>query len=146
MFVQFIRVYRNASEKIDRGGTAIVVFLDIKKAFDTVPHAILMVKLVAHGVERKLLRWIGECLKGRKQRVVIGGEESGWMEVISGGPQGSILGPILFTVFVNDLNSDVLMGSKGGLDFKRAIGDSFWSSLDLFPRDDLRKVTFPLQL
>jgi len=67
-----------------------------------------MVKLVAHGVEGKLLRWIGEWLKGRKQRVAFGGEESDWMEVISGVPQGSMLGPILFTVFVNDLNGDVV--------------------------------------
>jgi len=59
------------------------VFLDFKQAFYTVPHARLMVKLVAHGVEGKLLRWIGEWLKGRKQKVVIGGEESGWKEVIS---------------------------------------------------------------
>jgi len=47
-------------------------------------------------------------MKGRKQRVVNGGEESGWMEVISGEPQGSILGPILFTVFVNGQDSDVV--------------------------------------
>jgi len=90
---------RDSSERVDRGGKADVVFLDFKKAFDTVPHARLMFKLVAHGVEGKLIMWIGEWLKGRKQRVDIGGEESGWMEVISGVPQGSILGLILFTVF-----------------------------------------------
>jgi len=91
----------DASERVDWGKKADVVFLDFKKAFDTVPHARLMVKLVAHAVEGKLLRWIGEWLKGRKQRVVIGGEESRWMEVISGAPQGSILGPILITFKIN---------------------------------------------
>jgi len=59
----------DASERIDRGGKADVVFLDFKKAFETVPHARRMVKIVAHGVEGKLLRWIGEWLKGRKQIV-----------------------------------------------------------------------------
>jgi len=98
----------DASERVDRGEKADVVFLGFKKAFDTVPHARLMVELVVHGVEGKLLIWIGEWLNGKKQRLVIDREESGWMEVISGVLKGSVLGPILFTVFVNDLDSAVV--------------------------------------
>jgi len=80
--LQRSRLFLCPSVKAQKHHKANVVFLDFKKAFDTVPHARLMAKLVAHGVEGNQLRWIGEWLKGRKQRVVIGGEESGWMDVI----------------------------------------------------------------
>ena len=82
-----------------------MLFLDVSKAFDRVPHRRLLLKLDYIGVRGNLLRWIQAFLVSRRQRVVVNGYSSDWSTVSSSVPQGSILGPLLFLLYVNDIGT-----------------------------------------
>ena len=75
------------------------------KVFDSVPHEQLLVKLQAYGICGSLLQWFRSFLTTHRQRVVVNEHHSAWSDVSSGVPQGSILGPLLFTMCVNDISS-----------------------------------------
>ena len=84
------------------------VFFDLKKAFDTVPHSSLMQKLSTYGLDNNTLSWVCNYLTNRKQHVVVGGESSQDTTVLSGVPQGSVLGPLLFLIYIDDVSGLVL--------------------------------------
>ena len=90
---------------LDKSLETDVVYLDLPKAFDSVDHGKLVLKLKQHGVEGNLLSWLANYLSDRKQRTVVSGALSKPLPVISGVPQGSLLGPLLFVVYTNDIQA-----------------------------------------
>ena len=105
--LQLLHFIDACAQSIVQGNVVDTIYFDFKKAFDMVPHKRLIAKLESYGVKGKLLRWVEEFLTGRQQCVVVNGEKSSPGCVTSGIPQGTVLGPLLFVVYINDILENI---------------------------------------
>ena len=124
----------------DKNRAIDILYLDFQKAFDKVPHKRLMIKVRSLGIDGEVARWVENWLYDRRQRVVVNGSASDWSPVTSGVPQGSVLGPLLFIIYINDLDDGLVSKvSKFADDTKLGSNVAQLTGVESL-REDLRKL------
>ena len=109
---QLLITIEDVAKQVDSGVQTDMIILDFTKAFDTVPHQRLIEKLEHYGVRGNIKAWISSWLTQRHQKVVVNGQQSKSVEVLSGVPQGTVLAPLLFLIYINDIGHSISPSSK----------------------------------
>ena len=120
---QLVVTLNQIAKNMDQGHQTDIILLDFSKAFDKVPHERLLLKLAYYGVKGSTLNWIKDFLSSRTQSVVLEGHTSSPLDVLSGVPQGTVLGPLLFLTYINDMpdctSSDVRLFADDSLVYRK---------------------------
>ena len=144
---QLLDLYNTFCKALDDGEETRIIFFDISKAFDRVWHRGLLLKLKATGIRGNLLDWVENYLNLRKQRVVLQGTNSEWKQIKAGVPQGSILGPLFFLIYINDIidgiKSNIRLFADDTSLFK--IIDTPINSADILSQDLLKIIHWAKQ-
>ena len=109
---QLIETVQDIADNLDKSSQIDAVLLDFSKAFDKVDHSTLLSKMYDMGIRESLLAWSASFLQNRTQQVVVDGHSSDPLPVLSGVPQGTVLGPLFFLIYINDIHKNLSPGTK----------------------------------
>ena len=137
--LQYIDIISGA---LDKKYSIDVIYLDFAKAFDRVPHSRMVLKLKSIGITGSLLVWCESFLSNRKQRVVMGEHIGEWKDILSGVPQGSVLGPLFFLIYLNDLLGLLTIPSEAYADDSKLISININGDQHLLLQENLNKIYF----